>query len=102
MLYIQVHANFAVSEHLQQLIEEKVRKLSTFHDRILSAEVFLKLEERRHNQAMEQTVELNLQVPGQILHTEDHSETFEKSLQAAVDKMRKQLVKHKEAMRPHI
>ncbi len=102
MLYIQVHANFAVSEHLQTLIEEKVRKLVTFHDRILSAEVFLKTEERRHNHAMEQTVELNLQVPGQILHTEDHSETFEKSLQAAIDKMRRQLNKHKKAMRPHL
>jgi len=95
-------ANYEVSEHLQQLIEEKVRKLGTFHDRIISAELFLKIGEKRSRQSLEQTVELNIQVPSQILHTEDHSDTFEKSLQAAVDKMRKQLIKHKEHMRPYI
>ncbi len=102
MMYIQVHASFSMSEHLQQLIEEKVRKLGTFHDRIISAEVFLKMGENRHQQAGEQIVELNIQVPGRILHTEDHSDTYEKSLQAAVEKMRKQLIKHKESIRPHL
>ncbi len=102
MLYVQVHASFAVSESLHKLIEDKVRKLETFHDKLLSAEVFLKEDEKRHSQAMEQTVELNIQVPGQILHAEDHSESFEKSLQAAVDKMRRQIEKHKSQTRPHI
>jgi putative sigma-54 modulation protein len=101
MLNIQVQAGFAVSETLQQLIEEKVGKLETYYDRILTAEVFLKSEENRHKQSLEQTTELRLQVPGQILHAEDHSETFEKSLPAAVEKMRKQLIKYKEHVRPH-
>lgn len=102
MMYIQVHANFHVSEHLQQLIEEKVNKLATFHDRITGADIFLKSEEKRHEQALEQTVELNIQVPGQVLHSEDHADTYEKSLQGAVDKMRKQLLKHKEQLHPYI
>lgn len=102
MLNIQVHASFAVSEQLQQLIEEKVGKLETYYDRILIAEVFLKSEENRHKQSMEQTAELRLQVPGQILHAEDHSDTFEKSLPAAAEKMRKQLLKYKAQVRPHI
>jgi putative sigma-54 modulation protein len=102
MLYVQVHANFSVSENLQKLIEDKVRKLVTYHDKLLSAEVFLKEDEKRHTQAMEQTVELNIQVPGQILHTEDHSTSFEKSLQGAVEKMRRQIEKHKAQTRPYI
>jgi putative sigma-54 modulation protein len=102
MLYVQVHASFTVSENLQKLIEDKVRKLGTFHDKLLSAEVFLKEDEKRHAQALEQTVELNVQVPGQILHTEDHSDTFEKSLNAAVEKMRRQILKYKAQTRPHI
>lgn len=102
MLYVQVHASFAVSENLQKMIEDKVRKLGTFHDKLLSAEVFLKEDEKRHTQALEQTVELNIQVPGQVLHAEDHSDTFEKSLHAAVEKMRRQIIKHKSQTRPHI
>ena len=102
MMYIQVHASFTVSESLQQLIDEKVNKLGTFHDHIISSEVFLKIGEKRSQQAAEQTVELNVQVPGKILHAEEKSDTFEKSLQAAVEKMRRQLIKHKASIRPHL
>lgn len=102
MMYIQVHANFHVSEHLQQLIEEKVNKLATFHDRITGADIFLKAEEKRHEKPLEQTVELNIQIPGQVLHTEEHAESYEKSLYGAVDKMRIQLLKHKGQLHPHI
>lgn len=102
MLYVQVHASFTVSEKLQKMIEDKVRKLETYHYKLLSAEVFLKQDEKRHAQALEQTVELNIQVQGQILHAEDHSDSFEKSLQSVVDKMRRQIEKHKAQTRPHI
>lgn len=102
MMNIQVHADFSVSGHLQQLIEEKVGKLETYFDRIICADIYLKTEDNRSQQSLEETVEINMQVPGQLLHTEAHSDTFEKSLAEATEKMRRQLIKHKELVNPHI
>lgn len=94
---IQVNAPFKVSDNLQALIEEKVEKLGTFFERIQSAEVFLKHEENSNQQdPRATTVELRIHVPGSILHADYSAETFEKALAETTDKMRRQLIKHKE------
>lgn len=94
---IQVNAPFKVSDNLQALIEEKVEKLGTFFERIQSAEVFLKDEENSNQQDPRgNTVELRIHVPGNTLFADFSAETFEKALAETTEKMRRQLIKHKE------
>ena len=97
IMTIQVNAPFKVSDNLQALIEEKVEKLSTFFERIQSAEVFLRDEENSNQQdPRANTVELRLHVPGNTLYADFSADTFEKALAETTEKMRRQLIKHKE------
>lgn len=96
---IQVNAPFQVSDNLQALIDEKVGKLTTYFEKIESAEVFFKDEEQHSNGSLHvNTAEIKLLVPGQTLFANETSESFEKSLAAAAEKMRKQLIRHKELL----
>ncbi|MBK7871472.1 MAG: ribosome-associated translation inhibitor RaiA [Saprospiraceae bacterium] len=99
---IQVNAPFKISDNLQALIEDKIGKLETFYERIHEAEVFFKDEENSNQQAPKgNTVELRLHVPGNILYAEFSDETYEKALAETVEKMRRQLIKHKEKVNPY-
>jgi putative sigma-54 modulation protein len=93
---ITVQAPFQVSEQLQTLVEEKVEKLQTFFERIISAEVYFKEEENRRQNGDGKTVEIRLNVPRQTLFSEEKSDQFEKALVSAAEKMRKQLNKYKQ------
>jgi putative sigma-54 modulation protein len=92
---VQINAPFQLDERLQGLIDEKVGKLTTFFERIIETEVFLKVGEKRSRRGEEQTVELRIAVPGQTLFAEHRSDTFEESLAEAAEKARKQLLKYK-------
>lgn len=93
---IQVQAPFQVNEPLQSLIEERLLKLQKFFDRITTAEVYLRLEGHQALLARDKTVEIQLHVPRQVLYAQENSDSFEKSLTAAVEKMRRQIVKYKQ------
>ena len=88
---IDVQAPFSVSEPLQQLIEEKVNKLTLFFDRIQSARVFLKDDINRFNHKDARRVEIEVNVPGSTLYADDAAETFEKAIAGASDKMKRQV-----------
>lgn len=99
---IQVNAPFQVSEHLQLLVNEKIEKLSTYFEKIESVTVFFRDEDNgSHTTPTANTAEIRLIVPGQTLYADESSESFEKSLAAAAEKMRKQLVRYKEQLSPY-
>lgn len=98
---LQVNASFQVNEHLNEVIEEKVNKLSQYFSPIVEADVYLKIGEKRHRQAEAQIVELRVGVPGHTFFAEEQSDTFEKSVAGAADKLRRQLVKHKDQLTSH-
>lgn len=99
---VQVNAPFTVGESLQTLIDEKVSKLTTYFERIESATIFFRDEDSSsHNTPMANTAEIRLMVPGQTLYAQESSESFEKSLIAATEKMRKQLIRYKEQLTPY-
>lgn len=99
---VQVNAPFTVSDGLQALIEEKVNKLTSYFEKIESVTIFF----RNHDHRSQSTptglsAEIRLNVPGQILYAEENSDSFEKSLTAAAEKMRKQLIRYKEQLTSH-
>jgi len=88
--------HFDADQKLIGYIEKKTAKLEQFFDRIIDAQVFLKLE--NSGQVRDKIVELKLQVPGDTLIATEVSKTFEASTDAAIDNMKRQLNRHKERL----
>lgn len=86
--------HFDADSKLLEFINKKVNKLGQFFDRIIDAEVTLKLE--RTGQVQDKIAEIKLNVPGQVLVAKDKSKTFEGSVDTAVSTLKRQLIKHKE------
>ena len=92
---IQFHpSGFAASEQLKEFIEKKIEKLETFFDKIIDADVYLKLES--HQQIKDKTAEVKINVPGVTLFSSETAKTFEASVDLAVESLRRQLKKYKE------
>lgn len=93
---IQIHAPFVVKNTLQALIEKKVNKLSTFYDRIINADVYLKVEDAKAHEGS--IVEINIHLPGKDAFAKETSDSFEKALAATTNKLERQLKKRKEKL----
>ena len=89
---------FKADKKLVEFINRKVGKLDQYFDRIIHADVKLRLENA--GQVKDKVVELRLEVPGQRLFTKEVSKTFEKSITEAVDNLKRQLTKYKQKLRP--
>ena len=92
--------HFKAADRLKAYIQEKVDKLPQFFDRIISAEVTLKVqnEHKGENKYMEITV----QVPGQTLVASENAATFEAATDIVTDKMKAQLRKYKGKLKTHV
>lgn len=86
--------HFTADQKLLDFIERKVNKLEVFFDRIIGADVTLKLENT--GQVQDKVAEIKLNVPGQTMIAKDTSKTFENSIDIAVASLRRQLIRHKE------
>lgn len=95
----QLEAPFQVSEPMQELIKEKIDKLTNYYDRITSAHVFLKDEINRFNHKDQRTVEIRLEVPGNSLFASDSADSFEKAISETTHKLERQLKKYKENLK---
>lgn len=78
--------HFQADAKLKEFIMDKINKLSKFYDRILSVEVFLKLE--NSGQVRDKIVEIKTSLPGSILV----SSSVEKSFEASVDEAQQQMI----------
>ncbi|RAU83926.1 ribosome hibernation-promoting factor, HPF/YfiA family [Pontibacter arcticus] len=97
---LQMHSiHFEADKQLNDFIQAKVDKLSTFYDRIVEGEVFLKHNNSDGNDT--KTVEIKLYVPGSTLFSEEDAPSFEAAADAAVNAMRRQLKRFKEKQLAH-
>jgi putative sigma-54 modulation protein len=91
---IKIHSiHFDADVKLLKFIETKLNKLLQFHDGIINAEVFLRLEnvEGKENKI----TEVRLEIPGNPMFAKKQSSTFEESTDNCVVALRRQLQKHK-------
>lgn len=86
--------HFDADQKLVDYIEKKSAKLDQFFDKIIDAQVFLKLE--NSGQVRDKIVEMKLMIPGDTLVAKEVSKTFEAATDAVVDNMKRQLTRHKE------
>ena len=96
---INVHSiHFDADQKLIGFIQEKIEKLTQFHDGILSASVFLRLEHDGENWE-NKVVEIKLAVPGNDLFAKRQGKTFEEAAVEAVEALRSQAERTKERLR---
>lgn len=86
--------HFNADQKLVDYIEKKALKLTHFFDRIIDAQVVLKLE--NSGQVRDKIVEMKLSVPGSTLVATEVNRTFEAATDAALDNMKRQLTRYKE------
>ena len=92
---VQVQSiHFDADQKLLEFIQKKLDKLDTFYDRIIDAEVLLRVE-RADNQENKH-VEVIVRIPGDQLFAENRSRSFEAAIDLVADKLRRQMQKYKE------
>ncbi len=85
---------FNADSKLRTFIEQRLPKLDQFYDRIISAEVALKLE--NSGQIKDKIAEIRINVPGNTLIAKETQKTFEASIDFSIDSLKRQLKKHKD------
>lgn len=86
--------NFTADQKLVNFIQTKMDKLDQFYDRILSGEVFLKLDNNHTKQ--NKIAEIKLHIPGHELVVKKQCKTFEEATDLSAQVMKRQLRKHKQ------
>ncbi|WP_267739563.1 ribosome hibernation-promoting factor, HPF/YfiA family [Myroides injenensis] len=91
--------NFNVDRKLVDFVNERLGKVEKFFDKVISVEVFLKLE--NSNEKENKTAEMKLLVPGDELIVKKTSKSFEESVDLGADALERLVVKYKEKMKSH-
>ncbi|WP_018618423.1 HPF/RaiA family ribosome-associated protein [Spirosoma luteum] len=94
---LQMHAvKFTADQSLLDFIQAKLDKLDTFHDRIISGEVFLRLEGADSNKVKDKVVEVRLLLPGKELFVKEQDKSFECATDRIMDVLKDKLVRFKQ------
>jgi putative sigma-54 modulation protein len=91
--------HFDADVKLIDFIQKKLDKLDTFYDRIISGEVFLKLE--KNEEKANKIVQIKLNVPGNDILVKEQAASFEEAVDLAYENLKRQLQKTKEKMQTH-
>jgi len=83
---------FKAHDTLKEFINGEVTSLEKYIDNILNVDVILSY---MNSNDRVKTAEIIIKVPGQTLTAEEQSDDFKKSISAAVEKLSRQLQKHK-------
>ena len=89
-----MHAiHFKADQKLLTFIQERLNKLEQFNDQIVSAEVYLRLDNDREKE--NKITEIKLHVPGKDLFAKKQCKSFEEATNVAVEALRRQIMKDK-------
>ncbi|QOD60604.1 ribosome-associated translation inhibitor RaiA [Polaribacter haliotis] len=89
--------NFNADNELIKFVEKKVEALVKFHDKIVDAEVFLKVQNTSDKE--NKITEVKINIPGSELIVKRETKTFEEGVNSAVDNLKRQLKRSKEKHR---
>ncbi len=88
---------FKADQKLIEFIERKLQKMEQYFDRIIDAQVVLKLE--NSGQVRDKIVEVRLNVPGDLLIVKQTNRTFEASVNSAIDVLKRLLLRYKDKVK---
>lgn len=86
--------HFKASQQLEEFVQEKVEHLSRTNAQIISADVYLKLDNAETGE--NKVCEIKVLIPGKDLFAKRQCKTFEEATVEAVDALKDQLARKKE------
>lgn len=86
--------NFKADKKLLDLITQKLQKLEHYYDKIIDANVYLKVQ--KSDDKVNKVLEIKMNVSQSTLFVEEHDRTFENAIDKAEDALRTQLMKYKQ------
>ena len=93
-MQMQIHSiHFDADARLLEFVEHKVGKLNTFHDQIISCEVFLRVE--KSDDRDNKVSEVKIHVPGADFFAKRKASSFEAGIDEVVEAIRRQIRKQK-------
>ncbi|MBO9727805.1 MAG: ribosome-associated translation inhibitor RaiA [Chitinophaga sp.] len=87
--------HFDADSKLIDHVNKKLQKLTTFYDRIISVDVFLKVDNLAH-QIKDKIAEIRVRIPRQDLFVKHESKSFEESFDLAFESLVEQVKRKKE------
>jgi len=88
--------HFDADKKLIDFANEKVNKLTTFFDGIISCEIILRLD--KSSTSDNKVAEIKLAIKGNDLFSKKQSLSFEESIDLACEALKTQLIKYKEKL----
>lgn len=92
--------NFNVDRKLVDFVQERMDRLDKYYDKIVSSEVFLKVEKTSDKE--NKIVEVKIHVPGDDFVVKKQCKTFEEAVDMSAESLERLLVKRKEKIKTHI
>jgi putative sigma-54 modulation protein len=86
---------FTPDVKLIDLVNKKLQKLNTFHDRIIKVDVYLKLDNVVHN-IKDKIAEIRVHIPKHQFLVKSSSKSFEESFENALESLVNQVKRKKE------
>lgn len=98
---VNVHAvNFNVDGKLVGFIQERMDKLEKYYDKVVSSDVFLKVEKTSEKE--NKIVEIKMLVPGDEFMVKKQCKTFEEAMEQSSESLERLLTKRKEKVKHNI
>ncbi|UQD54902.1 ribosome-associated translation inhibitor RaiA [Flavobacterium sp. K5-23] len=99
-MMVNVHAvNLAVDKKLVEYVQERMDRLEKYYDKIVSSDVYLKVEKTSEKE--NKFVEVKVNVPGDDFVVKKQCKTFEEAIELSAETLERMLVKRKEKIRSH-
>ena len=92
--------NFNAYKKLVDFIQKRMDKLDQFYDKVIQADVYLKVENTSDKE--NKVFEARVSVPGDSFVVKKQCKTFEEGVDVAISSLERQLKKRKEKLRTHI
>ncbi|MFK5971856.1 MAG: ribosome-associated translation inhibitor RaiA [Flavobacteriaceae bacterium] len=89
--------NFNANEKLIEFVKNRLNKLETFYDKVISSDVYLKVENTSSKE--NKIVEIKLSIPKDRFIVKKQCRSFEEAIDSACSSLERRLIKRKEKMR---
>lgn len=92
--------NFNVDQELIDFIQRRLDKLENYYDKVIYADVFLKLQNTSEKE--NKITEILLSIPGDEVIVKKTCKKFEECVDECVQSLQRQLIKRKEKLSAHV
>ena len=92
--------NFNADKKLINFIQNRLEKLDKYYDKVINADVYLKLDNSGDKE--NKIFEVRLNVPGDSFVVKKQSRSFEEGTDLAIGSLERQLKKRKQKIRAHM